>query len=407
MEGGDGAVTSLEVDNSNDVLQIIGAAHAWDHAKITFAKNVDLSDDANNTITFNIKPVNGTGNGSHLLKFEGGVAGDAVAELPFTTTGTEWQTITLDFPAGKGNYPTMVLFTDSGDANAGVSDTFLVDDIAGGTNIEPIVAPSAAPSPTTPAANVFNIYSDTGGYTGGFDYGGGCFGALGGEPDLDTGAGINLAWEFDFGAQGFGCTNSATVDVSSIGGTPIAFVSFQYYTDNAYDFFIDMISGPGGATVESFYYIGTNIAGDAPTEDIAIVQGSWQQVVIDISEFTGQVFDPTELFQFKFDVYSVQGPSTVYIDNVILSSVSPTLSVTDNELLNVSMYPNPTSSRLNISAPSTINSAVIYSVLGKEVMSLDINKNRESIDVSKLNSGVYFIKYTIDDAVGTAKFIKI
>ena len=70
------------------------------------------------------------------------------------------------------------------------------------------------------------------------------------------------------------------------------------------------------------------------------------------------------------------------------------------------MYPNPTSSRLNISAQSTIESAAIYNLLGKEVMNLEINKNSESIDVSNLASGMYLIKYSIDNAIGTAKFIK-
>ena len=39
-------------------------------------------------------------------------------------------------------------------------------------------------------------------------------------------------------------------------------------------------------------------------------------------------------------------------------------------------------------------------------MSLEINKNSESIDVSSLASGIYLIKYSIDNAIGTAKFIK-
>jgi hypothetical protein len=70
------------------------------------------------------------------------------------------------------------------------------------------------------------------------------------------------------------------------------------------------------------------------------------------------------------------------------------------------MYPNPASSRLTISAQKTIHSAAIYNILGKQVMSLEINKNSESIDVSNLATGMYLIKYSIDNAVGTAKFIK-
>jgi hypothetical protein len=83
-----------------------------------------------------------------------------------------------------------------------------------------------------------------------------------------------------------------------------------------------------------------------------------------------------------------------------------TASVSDNALLNISMYPNPASSSLNISAPNTIKSAAIYNILGKQVMSLNINKNSKSIDISNLASGIYFLKYNVNDKVGTAKFIK-
>ena len=70
------------------------------------------------------------------------------------------------------------------------------------------------------------------------------------------------------------------------------------------------------------------------------------------------------------------------------------------------MHPNPTASKLNISAQSFIKNAAIYNVLGKQVMRLEMNKNSESIDVSKLASAIYLIKYTIDNTIGTAKFIK-
>tara|TARA_B110000908_G_scaffold135572_1_gene160435 strand:- start:584 stop:1045 length:462 start_codon:yes stop_codon:yes gene_type:complete len=82
------------------------------------------------------------------------------------------------------------------------------------------------------------------------------------------------------------------------------------------------------------------------------------------------------------------------------------LGVSDKALLNISMYPNPASSSLNISATSMIKNAIIYNILGKQVMNISINKNSESINVSNLSSGMYIIKYTIGNAVGTAKFIK-
>ena len=70
------------------------------------------------------------------------------------------------------------------------------------------------------------------------------------------------------------------------------------------------------------------------------------------------------------------------------------------------MYPNQTTNSLNISAKETIQKAAVYNVLGKKVMSLEINKSSESIDISNLASGIYFLKYNVNDKVGTAKFIK-
>ena len=83
-----------------------------------------------------------------------------------------------------------------------------------------------------------------------------------------------------------------------------------------------------------------------------------------------------------------------------------TASIDDKLLVSFSMYPNPASNSLNISASSMIKNAVIYNILGKQVMNLSINKNSESINVSNLASGMYLIKYTTESAIGTAKFIK-
>jgi hypothetical protein len=133
MAGVGGATSTLEQDGTNDVLQIVGATQPYDHARADFASPLDLSDNANNTLTFEIKPVNGTGSGSHLVKFESG-AGQPVTELFFTTTGTDWQTITLNFGSNLGSFASMILFIDFGDSNASFSDTYLVDDISVGAD---------------------------------------------------------------------------------------------------------------------------------------------------------------------------------------------------------------------------------------------------------------------------------
>ena len=111
------------------------------------------------------------------------------------------------------------------------------------------------------------------------------------------------------------------------------------------------------------------------------------------------------IIQYGFSVTGpLADPADTNLGSIVIEETS--LSTKDNDLVNLSMYPNPTSSKLTISAPNTIKSAAIYNILGKQVMSLNINKNSESIDVSNLTSGMYLIKYNIDNAFGTAKFIK-
>ena len=67
------------------------------------------------------------------------------------------------------------------------------------------------------------------------------------------------------------------------------------------------------------------------------------------------------------------------------------------------VYPNPTSSLLNITSNDEIKSMTIYSLDGKLI--LDTKENK--VDVSNLQNGLYIIKVTTDqNGVGTKKFVK-
>ena len=383
MTGDGDAVVSIEQDGTNDVLQMIGSGGEWDNAQINFADNVDLSDDANNTITFSIKPVNGTGSGDHLLKFEAPAAGGDI-ELAFTTTGTDWQTISLDFGAGLSNYGKLVIFTDKGAGNNAV-DTYLIDDISGGTNVTttPADGPSTA-APVPPAMNasdVISLYSDA--YT-------------------------DIATNFD---QGW-CGASSVEEVMVAGNATMAYLNNECqgidfnaaidassFTNMHVDVYIDETDFEGKVFNLKFVRAG----GDAlevnfnSASSPSLVGGAWISidVAVDLSAFT-------DLKQFGI---TNNNKNNSWYDNLYFYKAA-TAGISDNELLNVSMYPNPTVDRLNISASNTIKNASIFNILGKKVMSLEINKNSESIDVSSLASGIYLIKYSIDNAIGTAKFIK-
>ena len=133
MLGGDTVVSIVADpdDATNNVLQVIGSGGDWDHAQATFATPIDLSDEDNNTMRFRVRSITAGPEevNDHLFKLEQATAGGDV-QLEFSTTGTDWHDIELNFGSGLSSYGKLVLFVDSGLGNsAAVVGTYLFDDI--------------------------------------------------------------------------------------------------------------------------------------------------------------------------------------------------------------------------------------------------------------------------------------
>ncbi|WP_299100971.1 S8 family serine peptidase [uncultured Winogradskyella sp.] len=71
-------------------------------------------------------------------------------------------------------------------------------------------------------------------------------------------------------------------------------------------------------------------------------------------------------------------------------------------------YPNPVLSYLNIELPSHVEhvEAIIYNQLGHEILFHSFNEDVNSVDVSKLVSGIYMMKFSSEHNNYTFKFIK-
>ena len=129
----------------------------------------------------------------------------------------------------------------------------------------------------------------------------------------------------------------------------------------------------------------------------------WQELTFDFSAQSGATNFSRIVVQFNgennFEVVKA------YIDDLSYGEAA-TAGVESNVLLGFSMYPNPASNRLNISATETIQNAEIYNILGKNVMSVNVNDTKVSLDISNLAAGIYIVKYNANDKIGSAKFIK-
>ncbi len=80
------------------------------------------------------------------------------------------------------------------------------------------------------------------------------------------------------------------------------------------------------------------------------------------------------------------------------------LGVNESTLESVSIYPNPTQGKLNISNAENAN-IEIYDILGKMIFSMDNIAMNQQIDVAKLQTGTYFVKIAKDNNVTTKRFL--
>jgi len=72
---------------------------------------------------------------------------------------------------------------------------------------------------------------------------------------------------------------------------------------------------------------------------------------------------------------------------------------------NIKIYPNPVNDILHFSSNSKIEKVVISNILGQQI-SANLNSDNTTLDMSKLPSGNYFVKITIEGISKTIKIIK-
>lgn len=73
---------------------------------------------------------------------------------------------------------------------------------------------------------------------------------------------------------------------------------------------------------------------------------------------------------------------------------------------NIKLFPNPTFEKLTVlSIENHINKLEVFTLNGKKIKNITIN-NLNSIDVSSLKQGVYFIRIEVDSSIITKKIIK-
>ncbi len=127
-----------------------------------------------------------------------------------------------------------------------------------------------------------------------------------------------------------------------------------------------------------------------------------------LTNATGTSTAPTQLERFAIR----QGTSTgnIEIDEVRIGSTyafvtSSVLSVKDNTISGLAIYPNPvTGKTFNVSTANNSDMSVaIFDVIGKQVLNTKVINN--TVNVANLNAGIYIVKITEAGKTATRKLI--
>ena len=127
---------------------------------------------------------------------------------------------------------------------------------------------------------------------------------------------------------------------------------------------------------------------------------------IDITETTPNATDvvtglgtPYTLALNGNDLYIAEIPA----NKISKIAVGAAAGIDDLNQLDISIYPNPTSDTVYINSSSSQLKAVVFDILGKQVLN---KPNTNSVDVSSLSKGAYFIKVSDGIKSSTKRFVK-
>ncbi len=202
------------------------------------------------------------------------------------------------------------------------------------------------------------------------------------------------------GDSGKGIAVNASIDIAILQGT----IKLQ-------------IAGNTAAGVDYDQYISTGQLGgfdiSGATLDVTGIYTPATATTIDImTTYIDPIPDFSGALIGEFDsvVGLSSGWSVVYTEGlegkVQLVFDPSALGTTQFANFKFSVYPNPTSGQLNVSAAKNISKVELFNLLGQRVQSNTENANQKQLDISNLQNGVYLMEVTIDNAKQAYKIIK-
>lgn len=107
----------------------------------------------------------------------------------------------------------------------------------------------------------------------------------------------------------------------------------------------------------------------------------------------------------SINFYSIDINNNVFIDDFVFEEVNTT-SITTNNSVQFSVYPNPVKDLLTVNGENNITNVSVFNALGVRVHSSTPNSTSTQIDMSKFVRGIYLVKVTTGTQTRTVKVFK-
>lgn len=216
-------------------------------------------------------------------------------------------------------------------------------------------------------------------------------------------------------------TNSPQYDLSEFSSVEIEFYFYPLGMENGEDFWVRYNDGSGWQTVASYaagssfnnngFYMATVTLDAASYNLVSNAQFRFQndasvnndQIYLDLITVTGNCSG----------LPAVGGGAIATIEELkspFINALNPNANIDlDIEVEEgLGMYPNPATTELNLDIPEDMNVQAlrVYSVSGQIMQVITPEAGQDVIDITKLESGIYFLSIETDEEVINKKFIK-
>ncbi|WP_298765210.1 choice-of-anchor V domain-containing protein [uncultured Polaribacter sp.] len=149
---------------------------------------------------------------------------------------------------------------------------------------------------------------------------------------------------------------------------------------------------------------GSRVSGDRITHSSPSSSGDWSFTWRSPATDLGKVTFYTAVNAANGNGSAFDGQDQV----VTANSATPSLSIAEANRLEFSSFPNPATDRITLQLPTGTENAKVgfYDAVGRLALTRNISDANNSINVNSLSKGIYLLKVSTADKIGTQRFIK-